>query len=122
MGDPSVFRLAPLAILFLAAPPAAQTYTRWVATYGSPTNLPKRPASNPYVASDNVFTLSATGFASPGWWGVVVDNESVDVMFGAVPVPEPSAVLGLAAAGLGVLTLWRRPGVRGRIHNRSRGG
>jgi autotransporter-associated beta strand protein len=88
----------------------AQTYTRRVATYGSLSNLSMRDYTNPYVAADNVFTLSTSGFAAPAWFGVAVVNGNVDVMFGTTqaPVPEPGAVLGLAAIGLTAAGLLRR--------------
>ncbi|HUR55253.1 MAG TPA: hypothetical protein VMZ71_14055, partial [Gemmataceae bacterium] len=58
-------------------------------------------ASDPYEAADNVFNVTFTGFgAAVDYWGVTVFNGNVDVIFGAVPVPEPGEVMGVGMMGI----------------------
>jgi hypothetical protein len=75
-------------------------YTRRVLTYtGLGTNL-----------TEGTFTaggpFEVTGLPVAAGWQVIVGSGNVDVRF--TPVPEPGAVLGLAAAGLGLAGLVRR--------------
>jgi hypothetical protein len=93
-------------------PTKATTWT--IATFGSgATGGITNPAGG---FSPNLFTVDASGFVNaPGSANFSVvepDGHTLQLVFTPTPVPEPGAVLGLAALGLAALRGIRR---RGRV-------